>query len=261
VFGTDVHLGRAPQRPGTAHRRRQPAPDTPITGNLNPLLSKGADAQGRKQYLLGGQPLFDPYAGAPRLRGERSVVARGGMYSIEQRGNPQATVYVKRGLQPHPDPAWLRAQGTRLNQIHAALADPDAQPHRGHLAVEVLKEIEDGERAVYLTPIVQGFTVAAYLQDAAGFNGRFPVGQLDAMKRDLGRAMFWLSEKGFVHGDVKPDNLLYDEVNRRLVLIDFELASPVTREGLNRDFIALENVCEDIEWLHGQPIHPVRVML
>jgi hypothetical protein len=266
-LGADFYLGRASRTSSQSAAPRQSAALVPITGNSNPLLSKSVDGHRRKQYQLDGRPLFKPYAGSvsdPGSRGDtrsREFVAQGRMNSIEKRRNEHASVYVKRGLQPHPDPEWLRAQGTVLNQIHVALAGLDAQPHRDHLAVEVLKKIEGGQRAVYLTPIVQGFTLDDYIHDAAAYAGRFPVEELDRMKRDLGHAMHWLSQKGYVHGDVKPDNIMYDEANRRLVLIDFEIASRATDEGLNRDFIGLENACADIEWLHSPSIDPNQVTL
>jgi serine/threonine protein kinase len=181
-----------------------------------------------------------------RADGHRQFYAQGKMNAIHKRLNPDDSVFVKRGLSPRPDPSWLRAQGALLNRIHASLAGPDAQAHRDHFAVEVLKRIEDDNRGVYLTPIVKGFSLEDYIDDPASYASRFPVQDLDSMKRQLTDAMSWLSDKGFVHGDVKLANIMYDEDHRRLVLIDFELARPATAEGLERDLVNLEYAFDDI---------------
>lgn len=44
---------------------------------------------------------------------------------------------------------------------------------------------------------------------------------LPSIIEDLGRAMTLMHDRGIYHGDIKPDNILYDRTNRRWALCDF----------------------------------------
>jgi hypothetical protein len=58
---------------------------------------------------------------------------------------------------------------------------------------------------------------------------RFPVHELLNIIHQLGQALASLGEQGYVHKDVKPDNVLYD--NKTVVIIDFGVADYTSSPG------------------------------
>jgi serine/threonine protein kinase len=122
---------------------------------------------------------------------------------------------VKVSKQPGTDPALTR----RLDKIAHLLASTPDRAMASHFAIEVQKGMENG-RAVYLTRRVKGPTLAAYFANPAHAE-RLPQQHLGPMLDELDRAVAWLHAHGFVHRDIRPDNVLVDPVRRKLVLVDF----------------------------------------
>lgn len=95
---------------------------------------------------------------------------------------------------------------------------------------------------------------------------------LTQLQNDLYDAVSHLHSLGYTHKDIKPDNLVFDDENNRLVLIDFDSAAPlggllglkqgtpgyvdmeqrVSQEG--NDWFAVENVEADMEMVVLGPV-------
>jgi hypothetical protein len=218
----------------------------------NPMLGKRMDS-GRKQYLFNGMPLFESYPKAsegsthagPSHGGTRQLIGIGKDNVVESRRNPAATVYRKSAQTVDMHPLVLRSRIEMLNQVHARLLLPDAQPFRGHFAVEIFKSADSELQPTYLTPIVHGFALKSYMQNPANYVGRLPANLL-ALGEELKQAMRWLANEGFVHRDIHPCNVMYDEQNARLVLIDFErVGQPSPSNSLDHDIEKLETMLHD----------------
>ena len=63
--------------------------------------------------------------------------------------------------------------------------------------------------------------------------GRLPLHTALRVALDLSRVLEGIHAKGVVHKDVKPQNMLWDEVQERVTLIDFAIASELSEEATN----------------------------
>lgn len=77
---------------------------------------------------------------------------------------------------------------------------------------------------------VEGETLKARIRR----NGRLPVGEAIAYAIEIARALGAAHERGIVHRDVKPQNVLIDEEGRAKVT-DFGIARTLDQEGLTQD--------------------------
>jgi hypothetical protein len=217
----------------------------------NVLLGKRVVDQ-RKQYVLGWENLYDSYPKPPgaatsaegSAAGGRRFIGEGHTYEVHARRNPEATVYRKQAKTAGHEDAAINARCTLLNAIHLLLQEPDAAPYKGHFAVEVFKLAGEEKRPVFLTPIVNGFTLTDYLSDPPRYRDRLPPGRLPALVDELKQAMHWLAGQGYVHNDIHRGNVMFDEAHGRLVLIDFGMADRAgPNMSLGYDVYCLERYC------------------
>jgi len=186
---------------------------------VNPKLTT-SKAGGTKTYRIDGQAVFPSYRQST-ARGEPKVIASG-RHQITSRRNPHASVHVKRSVEPS-DVDKVRQRSVILNEIALKLAQPEAAGIRDHLAPEVLKEITAEGLPVYYTRKINGFSLKAYFAEGSPHRDALSPVELTKLTKPLARALEWLHAQGFAHGDVNPDNIVFDTESRRLVLIDFEL--------------------------------------
>jgi serine/threonine protein kinase len=66
--------------------------------------------------------------------------------------------------------------------------------------------------------------------------GRCTEKELRPLFKQMVSAVAYCHEKGYCHRDVKLENFLFDKTNNRPILIDFGFASPISIDGLYRDF-------------------------
>ncbi|MBR4744705.1 MAG: serine/threonine protein kinase [Oscillospiraceae bacterium] len=90
-------------------------------------------------------------------------------------------------------------------------------------AVYDVYSLSDGFAA--LTEYVDGLTAAEVLE-----SGPYTYAGAKKVLSGVGAALSVLHENGFVHRDVKPENVVIGE-NGRVVLIDFDIARPAGRPG------------------------------
>ncbi len=82
--------------------------------------------------------------------------------------------------------------------------------------------IEDkGRKRPYLVmELVQGATLRQVLQSRSVL----PWDEVETLLKHVNQALLFMNSNGVSHRDIKPDNLIYDENNRRWVLVDFGIA-------------------------------------
>ena len=81
-------------------------------------------------------------------------------------------------------------------------------------------------------------SVFMVLEDTGGISLRrhmegkaFPVARFLPLAVRMAECLYEIHSSGFLHGDVKPSNFLYDPRTGRVTMIDLDNAAPFTREG------------------------------
>ena len=104
-----------------------------------------------------------------------------------------------------------------------------AQLNHPHI-VTVIDAGEDDERPYIVLEYVEGET----LKDRIRRHGRLPVAEAVAYAIEVARALGAAHERGIVHRDVKPQNVLIDEEGSAKVT-DFGIARTLDQDGLTAD--------------------------
>jgi|RhiMetStandDraft_4_1073278.scaffolds.fasta_scaffold465242_1 thiamine kinase-like enzyme len=99
---------------------------------------------------------------------------------------------------------------------------------KNHFSVEILKEIKDGH-PTYYTPIVNGFSISQYIEAPEEYTEILPKEVARNKLKELKVAIEWLFGKGYVHGDINPGNIMYNERLNKFTLIDFEMAQKTNK--------------------------------
>ncbi len=89
---------------------------------------------------------------------------------------------------------------------------------------------ESGELAYFVMAYVQGETLAERLNRL----GTLPADMVRQIGRDIGWALAYAHERGVVHRDVKPENILLEDGTERALITDFGIAirdDPMTTPG------------------------------
>ncbi|MGQ0647331.1 MAG: RCC1 domain-containing protein [Gemmatimonadaceae bacterium] len=93
--------------------------------------------------------------------------------------------------------------------------------HPNIVSLHAIKRLNHGLALVM--QIVPGHTLKAALA-----NGGLPSDRVEAILRDIARALAYAHRCGVVHRDVKPENIFLDEVTGRALLSDFGVARSIT---------------------------------
>ncbi len=93
--------------------------------------------------------------------------------------------------------------------------------HPNIVSLHAIKRLNNGLALVM--QIVPGQTLKAAL---AG--GPLPAERVEAVLRDISRALAYAHRSGVVHRDVKPENIFLDEITGRALLSDFGVARSIT---------------------------------
>jgi hypothetical protein len=183
-------------------------------------LVKRTDAN-QRQYLLDGHALFGQYRTKTKAqhRLDKECVGGGCQSVVYKRKNPHSPALLKVSTSS----AFDERDSRRLDRIALLLATTPERDMAAHFAIEVHKGFDDEGNYLFLTRKVEGMTLQAYFGQSA-YASRFPVDRLPPMLDELDAAVAWLNRHGFVHRDIKPDNVMIDLDARKLVLIDFGIS-------------------------------------
>jgi hypothetical protein len=227
---------------GAAHSQPEgtptagPSAQGPTPAKLPPIFVNPALAtvksRSLKQYTVHGVPVAAPYRQLPRgplpeHAVERRFIGSGKFNVVHTRRNPAATVLVKRSIHA-ADMDEIRLRCRVLNELAQCLAAPGAERFRNHFAPEILKEVDATGRAVFYTPLVNGFSLDRYFEHPEMFSPLVSARKLWRESTRLQNAIRWLFSKGLLHGDPNPGNIMYDLGLRKLVLIDFDCINQTT---------------------------------
>ena len=224
-----------------------------------------------KQYTLNGKPLYRPYlqlSEPEKMGNEIKEIGRGALHTTYSRKNPNSTVYVKKfhpEERENPDAeVWpinlIKDQAKLCDDLAELLTakDPETISMRDHFAIEILKEIK-GDVPIYLTPIVNGFTLEQYLDgpDKDKYSAELPRASAKQKLGELKNAVKFLFKKGFVHFDIHPGNIMFDRDLNKLVLIDFELLEKTRKsEDVEHDLKRLKKIEMMIKKNELLPVSP-----
>lgn len=178
------------------------------------LLRRGhIDVAVHQQILLLEQDLPPDVADALKIPGNDlgrfvrvSLLGRGGMGEVWKAWQRDLRRYVAMKFVTGREPADLEGF-LREAQLAARLDHPNIAP-------VYESGVLDG-RAYFVMPLIEGVTL-----DRAGLAAREAV---DAV-RHAALALHAAHERGLVHRDVKPGNVMYEPARRRAVVLDFGLA-------------------------------------
>ena len=140
-----------------------------------------------------------------------------------------------------------RAKDRRLKRVVAIKVLPPELAFRGEIKTRFLREAETAAQLnhpnivdIYSVDESQGlvFFVMAYipgdnLAKRLHDRGAMPIDDTRRILRDVGDALAYAHERGVVHRDIKPDNILIDEGSGRPMVTDFGIARAVS-DGDNR---------------------------
>lgn len=97
--------------------------------------------------------------------------------------------------------------------------------HPGVIAIFDIGERE--ELAWFVMPLVSGRTLRARLEA----EGRLPIGEARRVLDGMADALAAAHGRGLVHRDIKPDNILLEGSEQRIVLTDFGIAKSLAASG------------------------------
>jgi len=141
-----------------------------------------------------------------------------------------------------------RAKDRRLKRIVAIKILPPELAFRSEIKTRFLREaetaaqlshpnivpiysVDEAEGIVYFVmAYVSGDNLAKRLHD----KGVLPVEETRRILRDVADALAYAHERGVVHRDIKPDNILLDDENGRPMVTDFGIARAVSDGGDSR---------------------------
>ena len=140
-----------------------------------------------------------------------------------------------------------RAKDRRLKRVVAIKVLPPELAFRGEIKTRFLREAETAAQlnhpnivdiysvdesaglVFFVMAYIPGDNLAKRLHD----HGAMSIDDTRRIIRDVGDALAYAHERGVVHRDIKPDNILIDEGSGRPMVTDFGIARAVT-DGDNR---------------------------
>ena len=162
-------------------------------------------------------------AGSPRTIGRYRVASKlgeGGMGVVYEAVDEAGTHVALKLLAPeHGDDPERRRRFVREARVMTALQHPGI--------ARVLDAGEADGQIFLAMELVRGASLKHHLASAAG---PLPLSEALRIARDTARAVAFAHERGVVHRDLKPDNLMVDE-NGSVCVLDFGLAKLRERAG------------------------------
>jgi tetratricopeptide (TPR) repeat protein len=149
------------------------------------------------------------------------LVGRGGMGAVYRARN--VTLDAPVAIKVLPVPASVGADELARFRREAMLAARLPNPH----IVPVYEFEIRGDLAYLVMPLVDGVSLAQRI----AAEGRLPLADVRALIEQVGGALAFAHERGIIHRDVKPANILWEPANRRWLITDFGIARHVERSG------------------------------
>jgi tetratricopeptide (TPR) repeat protein len=149
------------------------------------------------------------------------LVGRGGMGAVYRARHRSLDVSV--AIKILPVPASVGADELARFRREAMLAARLPNPH-----IVPVYEFEIRDDLAYLVmPFVDGVSLAQRIAE----EGPLPLDTVKALVAQVGGALAFAHERGIIHRDVKPANILWEPANHRWLITDFGIARHVQPTG------------------------------
>ena len=149
------------------------------------------------------------------------LVGRGGMGAVYRARHRSLDAPV--AIKVLPVPASIGADELARFRREAMLAARLPNPH-----IVPVYEFEIRDDLAYLVmPLVEGVSLAQRIAE----EGPLPLDTVKALVEQVGGALAFAHERGIIHRDVKPANILWEPANQRWLITDFGIARHVQPAG------------------------------
>ena len=141
---------------------------------------------------------------------------------MHQRGNPKSVVkHIKKGASP--DPNWLRVTRRRFKSETEALRQLGGY---GQIP-QLLASFEEDQEFYLVQEFIQGHALTAELPISERWGKPWTESEVIQLLQQVLFILEFVHSQGFIHCDLKPDNLIRRTVDHRLFLIDFGAVQPI----------------------------------
>ena len=139
-----------------------------------------------------------------------------------QPGNPKSVVkHIKKGASP--DPNWLRVTRRRFKSETEALRQLGGY---GQIP-QLLASFEEDQEFYLVQEFIQGHALTAELPISERWGKPWTESEVIQLLQQVLFILEFVHSQGFIHCDLKPDNLIRRAVDHRLFLIDFGAVQPI----------------------------------
>ena len=178
------------------------------------------------------------------MSGITAIIEQTGRYKIQQRlgSGGMATVYKAEDLNLQRPVAikilheHLSYESTFQERFEREARFIAGFNHPGIVQVYDFAVVESGTHKLFymVMPFISGHTLTDLLEHCRDENKPVPHKRVRQIMLELADALGYAHDRGMIHRDVKPGNILFDE-NNRTILTDFGIARLAQQSGLTQD--------------------------
>src|SRR5687767_4127690 len=153
-----------------------------------------------------------------------SEIGRGGMGVVYRARDRRLKRHIAIKVLP-PELAFQSAIKTRF------LREAETAAQLSHPNIVPIYTVDEMEGLVFFVmAYISGDNLAKRLHE----HGVLPVNEVRRITREVGDALAYAHERGVVHRDIKPDNILLDSTSGRTMVTDFGIARAASGEESGR---------------------------
>ena len=148
-------------------------------------------------------------------------IGRGGMGIVYRAKDKRLKRFVAVKLLP-PELSFRRDVRSRF------LREAETAAQLSHPNIVPIYSVDEVENLVFFVmAYIQGDNLATRLKD----RGPLPIDQVRRVLTEVAEALAYAHQRGVIHRDIKPDNILMDGVDGRALVTDFGIARAASGDG------------------------------